>query len=275
MSFLLKLDDSRILRGIIETFASFSDESEFKVSSKDFEITSYDESMVSLIKFTMDKDKFDDYKCAKEHKISLNIDDLDKILKRSTIDDSIELEFQETDQKIKIKMKNKSSKRIRTFSLSVLGTTKEEVSIDKLQQIEYLATWAMTPPDFSPDLLVDAIKDAEIYSDILNIKVDENSGLTFNSSGQIGEMEYNIELDDLPEKKIKETEIGAYSISFLKKILKLASITEKLDIFLKTDYPLKMIFNILNGGILYYFLAPRVDKDEFQDDEDMDEFDEF
>ncbi|MFX1497256.1 MAG: proliferating cell nuclear antigen (pcna) [Promethearchaeota archaeon] len=275
MSFSLKLDDSRILKGIIETFASFSDESEFKVNSKEFVITSYDESMVSLIKFTMDKDKFDDYKCAKEQKISLNIDDLDKILKRSTVDDSIEIEFQETDQKIKLKMKNKNSNRVRTFSLSVLGTTREEVSIDKLQQIEYLATWAMTPPDFSPDLLVEAIKDAEIYSDILNIKLDDSNGLTFNSSGQIGEMEYNIEVSDLPEKKIEETEVGAYSISFLKKILKLASITEKLDIFLKTDYPLKMIFNLLNGGILYYFLAPRVDKDEFQDDEDMDEFDEF
>ena len=275
MSFSIKLDDSRILRGIIETLASFIEESEFKVSPKQFVITAFDDSMVSLLKFTMKKEDFDDYNCSKEFKITLNLDDLDKILKRSATDDSIEVEFQESEQKIKIKMKKRDSKRVRTFSLSLLDTDKQEVSIDNLQKIEYYVNWIMSPPDFTPDLLVEAIKDAEIYSDILNVKADEKRGLIFNSTGQIGEMEYNIELDDLPEKKIEETEMGAYSITFLKKILKLASITEKLEIFLKTDYPLKMIFTLINGGILNYFLAPRVEKDEFEEDEDMDEFDEF
>lgn len=275
MSFSLKLDDSRILRGIIETLASFIEESEFKVSPKEFEITAFDDSMVSLLKFSMKKEDFDDYNCSKEFKISLNLDDLDKILKRSASDDTIEVEFQESEQKIKIKMKKRDSKRVRTFSLSLLDTDKQEVSIDNLQKIDYFVNWVMSPPDFTPNLLVEAIKDAEIYSDILNVKADEKTGLVFNSTGQIGEMEYNIELDDLPEKKIKETEMGAYSITFLKKILKLASITEKLEIFLKTDYPLKMIFTLLNGGILNYFLAPRVEKDEFEEDEDMDEFNEF
>ncbi|MGB5910578.1 MAG: proliferating cell nuclear antigen (pcna) [Promethearchaeia archaeon] len=274
MSFSLKLEDSRILRGIIETLASFIEESEFKVSPKEFVITAFDDSMVSLLKFSMKKEDFDDYNCSKEFKISLNLDDLDKILKRSATDDTIEVEFQESEQKIKIKMKKRDSKRVRTFSLSLLDTDKQEVSIDNLQKIEYFVNWIMSPPDFTPDLLVEAIKDAEIYSDILNVKADEKSGLVFNSTGQIGEMEYIIELDDLPEKKLKETEMGAYSITFLKKILKLASITEKLEIFLKTDYPLKMIFTLLNGGILNYFLAPRVEKDEFEE-EDMDEFDEF
>lgn len=275
MSFSLKLDDSRILRGIIETLASFIEESEFKVSPKEFEITAFDDSMVSLLKFSMKKEDFDGYNCSKEFKISLNLDDLDKILKRSATDDTIEVEFQESEQKIKIKMKKRDSKRVRTFSLSLLDTDKQEVSIDNLQKIDYFVNWVMSPPDFTPNLLVEAIKDAEIYSDILNVKADEKTGLVFNSTGQIGEMEYNIELDDLPEKKIKETEMGAYSITFLKKILKLASITEKLEIFLKTDYPLKMIFTLLNGGILNYFLAPRVEKDEFEEDEDMDEFNEF
>lgn len=272
MSFSIKLEDSRILRGIIETLASFIEESEFIVSPKEFEITAFDDSMVSLLKFTMKAENFDAYKCSKDFKISLNLDDLDKILKRSTADDNIEIEFKESEQKIKIKMKKSDSKRVRTFSLSLLDTDKQEVSIDNLQKIEYFVNWVMMPPDFSPDLLVEAIKDAEIYSDILNVRADESSGLIFNSSGQIGEMEYNIELDDLPEKKIEETETGAYSITFLKKILKLASITEKLEIFLKTDFPLKMVFNLLNGGKLDYFLAPRVEKDEFEEEEDFDEF---
>jgi hypothetical protein len=33
-----------------------------------------------------------------------------------------------------------------------------------------------------------------------------------------------------------------------------------------------MIFNLLEGGELSYFLAPRVEEAEFEDDDDMDEF---
>jgi hypothetical protein len=45
-----------------------------------------------------------------------------------------------------------------------------------------------------------------------------------------------------------------------------------LEIALKTDHPLKMNFDLLEGGKLSYFLAPRVEDGEFDDDDDMDEF---
>jgi len=96
----------------------------------------------------------------------------------------------------------------------------------------------------------------------------------FNSSGQIGEMNYELELEELLEHNITGSSSGAYSLTFLKAILKIASITEKLEISLKTDHPLKLIFNLLEGGELFYFLAPRVEEAEFekQEDKDMDEF---
>jgi hypothetical protein len=100
----------------------------------------------------------------------------------------------------------------------------------------------------------------------------EGQGLIFSSTGQIGEMEYDLNEDDLIETDINGTSSGAYSLTFLKAILKIASITEKLEISLKTDHPLKMIFNLLEGGELSYFLAPRVEEVEFEDDDDMDEF---
>ncbi len=98
-----------------------------------------------------------------------------------------------------------------------------------------------------------------IYSKILNMKVIEDHGLIFSSTGQIRGMNYELGVEDLIETDIN--------------ILKIASITEKLEISLKTDHPLKMIFNFAEGGELFYFLAPRVEDGEFgEDDDDMDEF---
>ncbi len=267
MSFKLKLENSRILKGIIETLSSIIDETEFRVTPKEFTISAMDPSRICLLKLSVKKDNFDEYQCSKESKVGLNLDDLDKILKRSAANDSVEIDFNEADQKIKIKMQREGITRTRTFSLALLDIDIEEIPMDNLLKIEYPSKWVI-----EPDFLVEAIKDAEIYSEILNITSTEGQGLIFSSTGQIGEMEYNLSEDDLIETSLNGTSSGAYSLTFLKAILKIASITEKLEISLKTDHPLKMIFNLLEGGELSYFLAPRVEEAEFEEDEDMDEF---
>ncbi|NHJ24105.1 MAG: proliferating cell nuclear antigen (pcna) [Candidatus Lokiarchaeota archaeon] len=267
MSFRLKLENSRILKGIVETLSSIIDETEFKISPKEFVISAMDPSRICLLKLTIKKENFDEYECDNTYKVGLNLDDLDKILKRTASNDHIELEFKEKEQKIKIKMQREGISRARTFSLALLDIDTEEIPMDNLLKIEYPAKWVI-----DSEFLVEAIKDAEIYSEILNIKANENEGLLFSSTGQIGEMEYNLSIEDLINSEITETCSGAYSLTFLKAILKIASITEKLEISLKTDHPLKMIFNLLEGGELSYFLAPRVEEAEFEDDDDMDEF---
>jgi len=267
MSFTLKLENSRILKGIVETLASIIDETEFRVTPKEFTISAMDPSRICLLKLSIKKDDFDGYECSKESKVGLNLDDLDKILKRSAANDSVEINFDESNQKIKIKMQREGLSRIRTFSLALLDIDIEEIPMDNLLKIEYPSKWVI-----DPDFLVEAIKDAEIYSEILNINANEGQGLIFSSSGQIGEMEYDLNEEDLIESELQGTSSGAYSLTFLKAILKIASITEKLEIALKTDHPLKMNFDLLEGGKLSYFLAPRVEEEEFGDDDDMDEF---
>lgn len=268
MGFTLRLDNSRILKAIVETLSSIIDETVFQVTKDEFTISAMDPSRICLLKLSIGKDGFDEYECKKDSKVGLNLDDLDKILKRSGTNDSIVMDFDEKDQKIKIKMKREESSRTRTFSLTLLDIEIEDIPMENLLSIEYPSKWVI-----DPEFLVEAIKDAEIYSEILNIKVEEEDGLTFSSTGQIGEMEYSLALDDLIEADLGENCSGAYSLTFLKAILKIATITEKLEISLKTDHPLKMIFNLLEGGELNYFLAPRVEEADFEDeDDDMDEF---
>ena len=267
MSFTLKLENSRVLKGIVETLASIIDETEFRVTPKEFTISAMDPSRICLLKLSIKKDDFDEYECSKESKVGLNLDDLDKILKRSAANDTVEINFNEAEQKIKIKMQREGVSRTRTFSLALLDIDIEEIPMDNLLKIEYPSKWVI-----ETDFLVEAIKDAEIYSEILNINANEGKGLKFSSSGQIGEMEYDLNEDDLIESQLQGSSTGAYSLTFLKAILKIASITEKLEISLKTDHPLKMNFDLLEGGELSYFLAPRVEEEEFADDDDMDEF---
>jgi len=266
MSFKIQLENSKILRGIVEALASIIDETEFIITTKELSIRAMDPSRICLLQLLMTKDDFDEYECDEDTKIGLNLEDLDKILKRSSPNDSVELNFEPKSQKLKIKMKQRTSKKTRTFSLALLDIEMEDIPMENLLKIEYNADWSM-----DPGFLVEAIKDAEIYSEILNIKAEEDKGLVFSSVGQIGEMEYVLAFDEILETDIKGSSKGAYSLQFLKSILKIENITEKLTISLKDDHPLKLIFNILEGGILSYFLAPRVEEVQFEG-EDLDEF---
>ena len=260
-SFSLKLENSRIIKSIIETLSNIIDETMITITKDGLCIKAMDPSRICLLQFIMKEKDFDEFECSSTTEICLNLDDLDKIMKRSAADDSIEIKFKEDDNKIKIIMKKEGVSRSRTFSLAILDSEQEEIQMEKLLQIEYPAKWQM-----DPNLFTEAIKDAEIYSEILNLKTNEK-GLTFSSSGQIGEMIYDLPKEDLIDSEIEGENLGAYSINFLKSIMKLSGITEKLDISLKTDHPIKLIFNILEGAVLSYFLAPRVESADFEDDD--------
>lgn len=266
--FRIKHDNSRILKGIVETLASIIDETEFLVTPDDFTITAMDQSRICLLKLSIKKEDFDEYECNEDAKIGLNLNDLEKILKRSSTADSIELNFNKADQKIEIKFQKEDSTKVRTFSLSLLDIDMEEIPMESLLKIEYPSKWMI-----DPDLVAEAIKDAEIYSEILNVKAEQGKGLTFNSSGTIGEMRYELDEGDLIGANLNEIQTGSYSLTFLKAILKIASITDTLEMSLRTDHPLNLNFKLLEGGILNYFLAPRCEEMESSDDDDkLDEF---
>jgi len=266
--FTLKKDNPRILKGIMETLSSITDEGHFSITEQALIFEAMDPSRICMLRLEIKKSDFDEYSCKKASKIGVNLDDLNKILRRSNAKDSVELNYKAEDQKLKVRMKREDAERTRTFSLAILDLEYEKVPQDNLLKIQYGVTWSK-----DPDLLVEAIKDAEIYAEILNIKSTDGQGLTFSASGQIGEMSYELGLDELIDATINEDHSATYSLIFLKAILKIASITEKLEISLRSDHPLRMDFNILEGGELKYWLAPRVDEEEdFDDDDDMDSF---
>lgn len=263
--FELKISNNKVLKGIIETLGAIVDETEIKITPTEFMITAMDPSRICLLKFVMKKEYFDEYECKKEAKIGVNLDDLDKILKRSNQDDNLILLFDPEKQQIKIKMRKTEGKRTRTFSLALLDIDAEEIPFETLLKIQYDSKF-----EIDPSFLLEAIKDAEIYSEIINMKAFKE-GLNFSSIGQIGEMNYELNLDELINALIEQTTTGAYSIRYLKAILKLAPITEKLNISLKTDHPIKMEFTLLEGSKIEYFLAPRVEEAEFEDEDLLDE----
>jgi proliferating cell nuclear antigen len=242
------------------------DETQFTATPDELEINAMDPGRVCMMRLTVKKENFDEYKCPKETKVGVNLEDLDKILKRSSAEDSVELDFNAKEQKIRVKLKRDNTTRTRAFSLAAITTQIAEVPVGGLLEIQYDSTW-----DIEPQFLIDAVKDAEIYSDALAIETKEGKLLKFSSIGQIGEMNYEMELSELPDHNVRGKNSGAFSLGFLKAILKIASVTERLEMALKTDYPLRLKIDLIEGGVLQYYLAPRSDQPDEAESEEIEE----
>lgn len=268
MIFYFKKENSKIIRQIIEVLSTIIDEIEMTIVPEGLRIYAMDPSRICLLKLEIDNDDFDSFECKKETKICLNLEDLNKILKRSSANDHLEIFQKEEENKIRVCMKKAEGTKKRNFSLTLLDLEMEEIHFEKLIAIEYLGKIKL-----ETSIIDEAIKDGEIYGESLFIKAKEKEGLIIEASGQIGEMTYELQEEDLIESEINGTQSGRYGITFLKAIIKLAPITEEFKLSALKDHPLFLQFKLLEGGVIDYYLAPRVDSEEdIADPDDMDEF---
>ena len=260
--FNVKFDNPKILSSIVEGLSSIIDETNISITPNAFSVKAMDPSRICLLELIIKKENFEAYNCKSEHVIGIHLEDLNKILKRAGTNDTIELVYSKADQIIKMKMQPEDGNRIRTFILACLDLDIEDPSMENLKSKEYPSTW-----NLDPEILIEYLKDAEIYSEIINFKATEGIGLTISSSGTIGEMEYQLRIEDFLEIELDKTQSGAYAIMFLKSIMKLKPIIERLKVSLLTDYPIKIEIFLIEGGEIEFYLAPRVEQADF-DEED-------
>lgn len=263
MSFSFKISESKKLKAIITALSKIVTETEFTVTPSSFSIHAMDPSRISLVRLVIERENFLEYVCDSERKIVVNLVDLDKILKRAGARESLLISFDERTEKIKVIMQQESG-RIRTFSLATITNSDFEIfSLDHLINAEWSAEWFMEPEAF-----LEALKDGEIYSEILSIRTIEDQGLRFSSVGQIGEMEYHINASDLISSYLRKNGKSSYSITFLNAIMNVASIAERMKISLTSDHPLKINFVLEGGGEILFFLAPRVEENNYDEDDE-------
>lgn len=258
--FKLSLNDAKIFKSIVDTLSNIVDETRIVLTPDKLVIKAMDPSRICLLKLEMSNDDWDLYDCDIEQDFCVNMEDLKKITDRAAQKDKIELSSDFKNQKIIISMNGENTNRRRSFRLGMLESEIEDVPVENLLKIDYDSS-------FSIDLkiLEEALKDAEIYSEVISIKSTEEL-LHFSSVGQIGEMDYELDAEELEDYKSQNETEGSYSTNFLKKILKMRPITEKFMIHFKTDHPIRLEFSIIEGGKIDYFLAPRVEEVDFEDE---------
>jgi len=184
--------------------------------------------------------------------VFVSLADLNKILKRFNTVDELTIGYNNSMVMIKIKVDNKR----KTFKIRIVDGDLTEGLRENLEKLNLDTVFSINGSD-----LLDSIRDSEVYSDFLNIKV-MNDVVRIWVNSVIGEMESDTILDS-PATADNHC---SYSNIYLTKILSSMTGTDIIVAF-GNNMPIMIHNKISIDSYVKWYLAPRVDQDEDLEDD--------
>lgn len=239
---LIKLENPKEFVDAIFIISELVSEVKMKFLEDALSIAAIDPANVAMVIFKMPKEAFSVYNTNNDE-FSVNLEDLKKVLRRTSSSSSINFELDEGNLKITVVEKSK-----RVFNISLIELDKEE---KKEPNLEFSSRVEIPSLDFSQ-----TIEDCSIVADSCTF-LTKNGEFIIEAKGNLNsaKIEFSKDITSVEgEAKAK------YSLEYLMKFIKASKISEKAYINFSNDYPLKIEFPGEKLG-MSFILAPRVDND--------------
>jgi len=240
---------SNHLRAVVEAIKPIVDEAVFTVTSEGITFRAMDASHVSLLDISWKRDGFLEYECNEgEITFGVRIDELLKLLKRIDREQQVEISIADGE----IQLTASEGKKTRNYKLRLLDASKSETPVPKLS--------FNTKVTMLYDALVDALKDIDVISSIVEIHTNE-SMIKFYGKGDAGDAEVvywqdeNTNIEMFNEVKESKT---AYSLEYLLQMLNAVD-ADNVILEYSSKMPLRLQFLLPFRCDMQYYLAPRAE----------------
>ncbi|MEM3526142.1 MAG: proliferating cell nuclear antigen (pcna) [Candidatus Jordarchaeaceae archaeon] len=249
MTLKFAFTDAKLWKNIIDALSGLVDELVFIADENSLHARAMDPSHVAMVDFELPKTAFSEYECNGEVKLGINLEDMSRIMRRAGGGDALELALDPEKNKLNVTFKGAS---IRTFRIGLLDLTHEETPVPS---IKFNAQIKMTA-----DALKEALKDAEVVSDHVEIEATHDR-LQINASGDTGGVEVKLDKssDAILELNVTEKSKAMYALSYLTDMMRATTTSDTVTVQFSSSMPIKLEFNLIGGGRLTYWLAPRIE----------------
>jgi len=219
-------------------------------------IQGMDHAHVSIFEINLPKLWFDEYKLETGITIGINTNMLFKVLNTRDKSHNIHLILNdENSDKLEIHLLSENNNVMNLNYVIPLIDIDSEIMY--IPDTEYQAEISLPSTTFST--LIDQMK---LFGETFNIICNEEKVQMNSESIDFGKMYVDIPIDDLNSYAIEEDETLnlSYSISHLKNICFYSKISKDIDIYLKKDFPIKLVYS-LNSDEAHatFYLAPKID----------------
>ncbi len=246
--FKATMSDAKLLKSSIEAISNLIDEAGITVDNEGLKLRAMDPAHVALVDFQLSKEAFDNFEVTETVVLGVDLERLNTILKRAGPSDMVTLSLDEDKNMLRIKIKNTST---RTFSLPLIDVSDEELKVPSLD--------FPSSVEVHPNILKEAIKDAEIVSDHVTLKTDENN-LYISAKGDLGNVSVKVLKDDAIEFLSSGEVSSMFSLEYLVDMMKASGLADTVTINLGNDIPVRVDFKAENVH-LAFLLAPRIESE--------------
>jgi len=240
--------DVSSFKNMIETLSKIVDEALIKFNSEGMQLKALDPAHVSLIAINIPSSAFDEYDVEEEVKFGFITSNLMKLMRRAKKGDILVLEILE--DRVQLEFRGPVVKRYITANLDVAEVEIPESALEFNVQ----ATLIVDP-------LRNAIKDAEVIGDTLEIEAENEEELIFRGKGaeSVTETRVSSESGALIGMTVKSPSRSLYAIEHLKSIVSLTKVADTVELEFSSEMPLRLSFSLPGEGKVEYLLAPKLE----------------
>lgn len=251
--FEIKTVQSNAIRILIEALKDILTDVNFHITKEGIKLIAMDGSRQAIVNLKLEASKFETFYCEKPITTGINMISLYKIIKGVKNSDIISLYiYKNSSTKLYIEIENKEKK---TNILTVLKLLDIDDDILEIPDVEFDTVKTMPSNDFQS-----YIRELSIITNVIKLESKNN---TFILSGEGDFAETKISIGDSNTGEIDNKYINASGLFYIKYLLlfiKSTNLCTTVEIYLKEQFPLILIYNVANLGKLQYCLAPIVNE---------------
>lgn len=216
-------------------------------------IISMDTSHIVLVHLKLEASKFEYYYCEKKVTIGINMLNLHKLIKTINSNDTLTLFMDKHDlNHLGIKIENGEKNTKTTYKLNLLDLDNPQIHIDPAV---FNSVITLPSGDFQK-----ICRDMSVIANFVDIK-NVNNQLILSCRGDFCSQETVLSDNESGSHHIssKSNEIvqGIFNLKYLVLFTKCTSLCSTVEIFLKNDYPLIVVFKVASLGEIKLCLAPQ------------------
>lgn len=245
----LLMAEPRFLKESVNILSELVNEVTFKVSKEKIELLAMDPANVAMVDFKLLAPAFVEYDVKKPCSLSVSLEGLKAILRRSKPTDAVQLTLDEDRNRLNIDLVGDTK---RSFTLSLLNIDENEVNIPKLTYSAKVEVQASK--------LDEAVEDMNVIAESVAF-VAESGKFLVKSESNLSDAKVDLSGPETNVELSEDKAAAKYSLEYLKKMVAGSKVADKVTVQFGNDYPLRIEFLVLDKLKLGFILAPRVSND--------------
>ena len=246
--FRFKTVQTNAIRILFESLKNILSDVNFKADSTGLKLTTIDGTKTAIVNLFLVNHKFEEYICKKSINIGINLLSVFKILKGIKHMDTISFTINEEDEdNMFIECQNSEKKSTIISKIKLLDMDEKIYNIPDINFESYIT---MPSSDFQT-----YISDLANVSSEIEFKSNVNN-LSLRACGDFAEQIIKIN-ETNSEISNSEEQHGIYNIKYIQLFTKCTNLCGTVEIYLKTGFPLTILYNVANLGKIKYCLAPK------------------